>query len=201
LKKGEKKSVSVSLSASASSASLASTIPASGAPTLVDTTQVVPGKSVLLRLNVTPGGGMPAVSINGKSVDLNNPAIVVALDAPLELVADRNGYKPFKREFVLESRQMNGLREWLMDVQMEPAHFGFLTIHTTPSADATILLDGRPWIKKTPIENEKLPVGTYSIRLNNEVLGMEKTITVTVQDGKSITQDERLEIPRTPASQ
>jgi hypothetical protein len=94
----------------------------------------------------------------------------------------------------LDSRQMNGLREWLMDVQLEPSRFGFLTIHTTPSANATIMFDGIPWTKKTPIEDEKIPVGEYSIKLSNEVLGMEKTIKVSIQEGKAVNIDERLEI-------
>ncbi|MGZ3709521.1 MAG: PEGA domain-containing protein, partial [Bdellovibrionota bacterium] len=152
------------------------------------------GKTIQLRLNITPGGGAPLISIKGKPVDPNNPSVNVPLDSPLELVVERQGFKPFKREFVLESRQMSGLKEWLMDVPLDPLHFGFLTIHTTPSADATIQLDGKPWVKKTPLENEKLPTGTYDIRLNNEVLGMEKRISVTIQEGKSISLDERLEI-------
>ena len=132
--------------------------------------------------------------ISGKPIDIKNPVIQVPLDAPLELSIERNAYKSFRREFVLESRQMNGLKEWLMDIQLDPLRFGFLTIRTTPSADATIMLDGSPWKKKTPIENEKLPVGDYSIHLTNEVLGMEKTVSISVQEGKAITIDERLEI-------
>ena len=191
VKKGEKKVIQVAYMSSAVSAIAAG----ANSPT-----QVEPGKSILLRLNLTPGGGGATISVNGRPVDGSNPMLVVPLDAPLELSADRSGYRPFKREFVLESRQMNGLKEWLMDVSMEPVQFGFLTVHTTPSADATILLDGKPWVKKTPIENEKLPVGTYNIRLSNEVLGMEKTITVQVQEGKSVTKDERLDLMREPAS-
>ena len=90
---------------------------------------------------------------------------------------------------------MAGLREWLMDIQLEPEKFGFLTLHTTPSSDAAIPLDGGvPWKRKTPLENEKLPVGSYTIRLTNEVLGMEKTVNVTIEEGKAVTIDEKLEI-------
>jgi serine/threonine-protein kinase len=192
LKKGEKKVVAVTFAASGGgSTTVVSSDSSRGGG---DINQVVPGKSILLRLNVTPGGGAPLVTVNGKAVDMTNPSIVVQLDAPLELAADRMGYKPFRREFVLESHQMGGLKEWLMDVPLEPTRFGFLTVHTTPSADATIVLDGKPWTRKTPIENEKFPIGTYSIKLSNEVLGMEKTITVSIQEGKAVTRDERLEI-------
>jgi len=188
LRKGEKKAISVILTADKppSPTTLADNQTAQQPP--------LPDKSVYLRLNITPAGGSPVVMVSGKSVDINNPVIAVSLDAPLELSVDKTGYKPFKREFVLDSHQVGNLKEWLMDVPLEPSRFGFLTIHTTPSADATIILDGTPWKRKTPIENEKLPVGDYSVRLTNDVLGMEKVVTVNVEEGKSVNIEERLEI-------
>jgi serine/threonine protein kinase len=192
MQNGERKSIDVVLSGQP--------VLATGGTTESPGSAVTPGKNIQLRLNVSPGGGGAHLAINGRVLDPSNPTLVVALDAPLELVAERSGYRVFKREFVLDSRQLGGLREWIMDVPMEPSRYGFLTIHTTPSAEATIMLDGKPWVRKTPIDNEKLPVGTYSIRLNNEVLGMEKTVTVMVQEGKSIVKDERLDIMREPAS-
>lgn len=185
LRKGEKKQISVVLTEKVTNSSISST-----------NSVVSPGldKSIMLRINVTPAGRSLVISVNGKSVDISNPVVPVPLDAPLELTVERPDYKPFKREFVLESKQVNGLKEWLMDVQMEPSKYGFLTIHTTPSADAMIMIDGAPWKRKTPIENEKLPVGSYSIHLVNDVLGMEKNVNISIQEGKSFNIDERLEI-------
>jgi hypothetical protein len=82
----------------------------------------------------------------------------------------------------------------LMDVSLEPMQFGMLSLATTPSAEATIYMDGKPWVQKTPIENEKIPVGTYNVRLRNDLLGMEKTITISIQEGKITRRDEHLEI-------
>jgi serine/threonine-protein kinase len=197
LKKGEKKVVAVALASAAP-------VPAAAAPVAApvaanDPSRVEEGKTILLKLNVMPGGQNSLITVNGKPVDASNPSVIVRLDAPLELSADRMGYRPFRREFVLESRQVGGLKEWLMDIPLEPVRFGFLTVHTTPSADATIIIDGKAWVRKTPIENEKFPIGTYNIRLSNEVLGMEKTITVSIQEGKAILKDERLEIINSPS--
>ncbi len=188
LKKGEKKVLTVVLVAASAN---------SGGQIQGETATI--GKSILLRLNVTPGGGTPAVTVNGRPVNTDSPQILVPLDAPLELIAERYGFKSFKREFVLDSKQINGLKDWLMDVPMEPLKFGFLTVHTTPSAEATIILDGKPWTRKTPIENEKFPVGTYTIQLRNELLGLEKSITVSIQEGKAISKDEHLDVIREPA--
>lgn len=177
LEKGEKKTIPVIFSMEKSMAS---------------TEAVQAGqKSILLKLNLTPGGGSPLISLNGKKINPENPSIYAPLDTPLELLIQRSNFKTFKREFNLDSNQMSGLKEWLMDIQLEPASFGFLSLHTTPSSDAMIPFDGgTPWKRKTPLENEKLPVGLYTIRLTNEVLGMEKTIQVRIEEGKSINMDE-----------
>ena len=192
LRKGEKKVITVVLNHTQNEVSRDVSAAHSNEPlTSVATSS---SKSILLRLNISPAGGSPNIQVNGKYLDSRSPTIQVPLDAPLELSIDRNGYKTLKREFVLESNSMNGLKEWLMDIQMDPLKFGLLTIHTTPSADATIMIEGSPWKKKTPIENEKIAIGDYSIRLSNDVLGMEKNVNVTIQEGKSVTLDERLEI-------
>ncbi len=185
LKKGERKSIVVSFSQEKS---------LKKEYKINSGTNSLGSNTILLRLNILPSGGLPIISLNGGSINIKNPVANAPLDAPLELSIDRNGFKSFKREFVLESRQMSGLKEWLMDITLEPIHFGFITIRTTPSADVTILFDGNPWKKKTPIENEKFPVGEYKMHLSNEVLGMEKTLSILVQEGRSVIIDERLEI-------
>ena len=91
-----------------------------------------------------------------------------------------------------------------MEVQLEPIRYGYLTIRTTPSADAVLVLRDavrtpsseipKPLVKKTPFENEKVPIGTYSVRLVNEVLGMEKTEVISVQEGKVINLDVKLPV-------
>ncbi|MGK5089957.1 serine/threonine-protein kinase [Bdellovibrionota bacterium FG-2] len=156
---------------------------------------LIPGKSLLLRLNVVPGAEGTQIMLGGVVIDNKNPSRIVSLDSPLELVVDRPGFKPLKREFVLESRQYGGLQEWSMDVALEPQRVGFLTIHTTPSAEANISLEGKLlFVKKTPFEQEKMPAGALSIRLVNSVLGMEKTVQVVVEEGKITNLDERLEV-------
>lgn len=152
------------------------------------------GKSIELHLNLLPGGGNPVITVGGVQVNPEYPVIRVPLDSPLELHVERQEFKPLRREFVLASDQMSGLKEWIMDVQMDPVNFGLLTIKTTPSADAVIAMEGRAWVKRTPFEKEKIPVGKYNIKLTNEVLGMEKTVTVDVQEGKHSIVSEDLEL-------
>ncbi len=158
-------------------------------------------KTLLLKLNLSPAGGAPVITVREKLIgekilNASKPEIQVPLDSPLEITVERSGYKSFKRLSVLKSEEYNGLAEYQMDIQqdLDPQHFGFLSIHTTPSSDATILLNGSPWKKQTPLENEKFPVGTYSIHLTNDVLGMEKTVSITIDEGKAVNIDTQLEV-------
>jgi serine/threonine-protein kinase len=153
-----------------------------------DAPQVDPSrKSVLVRLNISPPGNSTTATINGKSVNLSNPVISVPVDAPLELIVQNPMFKTVERQFVVDSAQLGGQSEWPLDIQMEPNSAGYLSIKTTPSADATIMIDGKAWKKRTPFEKETLPVGKYTVKLTNDLLEMERTITVEVKQGE-VTQ-------------
>lgn len=163
-----------------------------------------PANSVLLKLNITPGGGGETIRLNGHPISADNPAARVPQDSPMELQIDRRGFKSYRKEFVLTKNQLQGSAEWVMAIDLEPVQYGYVTIHTTPSADGVIQYqdqsgryiasETRPWIIRTPAENLKFPVGSYRVILENRVLGMSKIIQLNVQDGKSIRRDERLEV-------
>lgn len=163
-------------------------------------------KTIALRLGSIPAidPANATVTVNGKPVDFSKGPFVVNMDETVELVVERQGYKPVRREFVIDSRQVQGAREYAMDVALEPLKFGFVTIRTTPSSDAILSLrDGvrtpsseKPLTLKTPFENQKIPIGTYQVRMVNEVLGLEKTVTISVQEGRSITLEEALPLRR-----
>lgn len=159
------------------------------------TESIVPGKSILLSLVVQPTSSEATLMLNGKLLDPTQPSTVVPFDSTLELSIDLAGFKPFRRQFVLSASQSGNQKQYPMEIQLEPSQFGYLTIHTTPSADALLTLgNGSYWKKKTPIENEKLLIGNYTVKLTNDVLGMEKTINLSIQESKALSLDERLEI-------
>ncbi len=151
-------------------------------------------KMIVLKLNISPISSGVSVQLNGQDLPAGTLTVPVALDSPLELIINRPEFKTFQSQFVVDSKQTTGLKEWVMDIALEPLHFGYLTIHTTPSANATLMIDGTPWVKRTPLENEKLPVGRYQVQLSNEVLGMAKSLNIFIQEGKSVKIDESLEI-------
>jgi serine/threonine protein kinase len=155
------------------------------------------GRLATLRLQFGMGAHGATVKVNQKVVTSDQPTLQLPMDSPLELTAEREGYRSLRREFVIDSRQVGDSNEMSMEVALEPLRFGFLTLRTVPSADAFFSIDGREITKRTPLENEKFPVGTYEVRLVNELLGMEKRITLQIQEGKVATlPDERLELKR-----
>jgi hypothetical protein len=151
-------------------------------------------KGVLLKLNIIPGGNNMSVAVNGRSLDPKNSSLRVPLDTLMELSVERVGFKGIRREFTLGAEQVGNSKEWTMDIALEPLQFGYVTLRSTPSAEATIVFEGYPWVRKIPIENEKFAVGTYQVKLRNELLGMEKDISFVVQNGKTLVLDERLSI-------
>ena len=155
-------------------------------------------KTVLLHLNISPGTDDTSIFIDGQSIDPRNPVSSQPLDTALELVIQRKDFREFRREFVLQSQQIGDQKDWPMDIALEPIVYGFVTIHTTPAIVTATFRNSnsgsKPWIRKTPIDNEKMPVGVYNVHLNHEVLGMEKTITVSVEDQRVISLDVPLEV-------
>jgi serine/threonine-protein kinase len=148
-------------------------------------------KDIVLKLNLTPGGGNPMIKLNGQSIDAEKTAVRVPMDTLLELSVERKGYKPVNRQFFIESSKVGDLGQWNMDVQLEPSEFGTLYISTTPSAEAMILMDGKPWVKNTPFDKEiMLPVGTYLVQMTNKGLGMGKTIKVSIERNKSLRLED-----------
>lgn len=152
---------------------------------------------IVLTFDVKPNFGGSQITLNGKPLNGSNPRAKVALDEPLELVVRGEQFNTFRREFVLDSRENTGKSETTMDVPLEPLQFGYITIYTTPSAQAkiqnrTLASQNQQWIRPTPLEQEKLPVGTYVITLENTVLGLEKTVTIQVEPGRTTKVNETL---------
>ena len=164
----------------------------------------VTGK-ITLKLNITPSADGAKITLNEKPVDPANPVVQVRPDQPLEIYVEKKNFRPLRREFVVRSDELGELREWLIEVPLEPLHYGQVTIKSVPSSDASVYpidsstrsvaSDRKPWaVLKTPIEMYKFPIGQYEVRLENKVLGMSKTVTVDIQENRIVTVDERLDV-------
>lgn len=162
------------------------------------------GDSILLKLEIRPGFGGGDIFLNGERLSEDSLEVKVPLDQPLELQIDKKNFRSFKREFVLSSTDFKGIPEHLMQISLEPKSFGYVSIYTTPSADAyiypaddearSVASGGKPWILRAPFQSEKFPIGKYVIKLENKVLAMEKEILIEVEEGKDLKRNEQLEL-------
>ncbi|MBY0471422.1 serine/threonine protein kinase [bacterium] len=195
LKKGERKELTVAFN----DRSLSS-VPATSASGATSSTVPDNRKEVLVKVNVMPPSNLPIrIVLNGRMLDLKNPQIKVKTDSPLEVSVNRPGFKPYQSEFVVQAAAVHSDGSFSLDVRLEPSKFGRLTLKTTPTSEKILLTDQTTGYQlkydSTPLTEERIPPGTYSISLSNDVLGMGKTIkNVKIDEGKFISIEEKLDI-------
>jgi serine/threonine protein kinase len=164
-------------------------------------------KSAQLKIRIFPDGDFARtrVLINSQPFDLEKGVSEVPVGEPLSLVVERQGFVTYRKEFTLQEGELNSQRESSLDVKLEPMVYGLFSLSTRPSmADVTIInLDrassdhSKPMIFKTPISQEKLQAGNYRLIIQNELLGVEKTLNVTIRNGKEVVMtDVQLELKK-----
>jgi hypothetical protein len=77
---------------------------------------------------------------------------------------------------------------------------GYVSIRATPAAEAILVVDGVEEHWPTPVSRRRLPVGTYAVKLVNAPLGLEKKITLTIEEDRFTLIDERLAPANLPST-
>jgi serine/threonine protein kinase len=163
------------------------------------------GKMAQLKLQVFPDGDFARtkVTINSQQYSLEKGFAEIPVGEPLSLVVERPGFVTYRKEFTVQDTELNEARESAVEVKLEPMVYGILSISSRPSvADVTIVNIDRqpaetsaPIVFKTPINQEKLQAGNYRIMVKNELLGVEKVMTVEIKEGKeTVLTDVQLEM-------
>jgi serine/threonine protein kinase len=147
-----------------------------------------------LRLHVQPAGEGSTVTVNGTLLNRDQPVIQVELGALLEVDVQKNGFEHFSSQLEIQPSQAQGLKEWVMEVVLNPLNPSRLTLQTTPSADALLEHNGLTWIFKTPISDQKLPAGEYKVTLTNELLGLKKVMTLNLEPNKQLKIETKLNL-------
>jgi hypothetical protein len=168
-------------------------------------------KNVRMKLRFFPDGNLSKTraTLNSAHIDVNEGHVFVGLGEPLEFVVDRPGFVTFRKEFTVKETDLVDGKDYVLDVKLEPMVYGTLTLSTVPDlADVTIVsLDQgssgnsqKSVILKTPIYQEKLPVGNYRVIIRNDLLNVEKTFQIEVKQGDRIVKNGiPLEAARNPA--
>ncbi|HRK02998.1 MAG TPA: PEGA domain-containing protein, partial [Oligoflexia bacterium] len=144
-------------------------------------------KSTVLRVNVTPAGEAPRIKVNGQLLDISGVS-AAPVGVPLEITVERPGFAVFRKKIEIPATTQD---EYVLDVVLREAKFGFLSIKTTPSAEALITVDGIEEKLSTPFVRKKLPVGEYQVKLVNTVLGLEKIVSVRIEEDRFSNLEER----------
>lgn len=163
------------------------------------------GKVAQLKLHVFPDGDFARtkVTINSQQFSLEKGSAEIPVGEPLSLVVERPGFVTYRKEFTVQETELNEAKESAVEVKLEPMVYGILSISSRPSvADVTIVNIDRqpaetstPIVFKTPINQEKLQAGNYRITVKNDLLGVEKVMTVEVKEGKeTVLTDVQLEM-------
>jgi serine/threonine protein kinase len=140
-----------------------------------------------IKLSVFPEGGPYQVLLNQQAV---NPASVKApIGTVTKLGIIKQGFKTYEKNLSPTSSSPVDLK-----ITLEPEVYGRLSLHSTPTSDARIQQGLLTWVEPTPITDLKLPPGEYQIELTNQMLGMKKSMSLTIQSGKFISQDVNLDV-------
>lgn len=165
-----------------------------------------------LRIHLFPDGDLSKarVTVNAAPYDLAVGSAKIPVGDLLEVVVDRPGFVTFRKEFTVKQADLSG-EDYALDIKLEPTVYGTFTLSTQPEvADVTIVsLDQgnngtsqKSVVLKTPIYQEKLPVGHYKVIVKNDLLNVEKTFQIEIKEGDRVVKNSiPLEPARLPANQ
>jgi hypothetical protein len=165
-----------------------------------------------LRVRIFPDGdySKTRVMVNSAPFDMTKGMSKINLDEPMEVVVERPGFVTFRKEFTVKQGDLNGARDFVLDVKLDPMVYGTFTLSTQPEiADVSIVnLDqgasgnsSKPLILKSPIYQEKLAVGHYRVTIRNEALNVEKSFQIEIKEGDRLVKNGvALDPARMPAS-
>ncbi|NDG83789.1 MAG: serine/threonine protein kinase [Proteobacteria bacterium] len=165
-----------------------------------------------LKIRIFPDGNFSSIRavLNSNPVDISQGSVPAVVGEPLELVIERPGFVTYRKEFTIKETDLNDQKEYSMEVKLEPMVYGTLTLSTVPElADVTIInLDQgssgnsqKSVVLKTPVYQEKLPVGHYKVMIRNDLLGVEKSFQIEIKEGDRLVKNGvTLEGARAPSS-
>jgi serine/threonine protein kinase len=181
-----------------------------GAPPV--TGGVVNHKQANLKLRLFPDGDFSKarVTVNAVPYDVLKGSGQVPVGELLELVVDLPGFMSFRKEFTIKEAELTNGKEYALDVKLEPTVYGTFTLSTQPEVSDVVIINldqgstgtsQKPVVLKTPIYQEKLPVGHYKVMVKNEILNVEKVFQIEVKEGDRIVKSGvPLEPIRVPAN-
>jgi hypothetical protein len=128
------------------------------------------------------------VLVNGKAVATNNNQFNIPLNTLVTIGVSKRGYQPVQFQATAPNRNPLSFKVELVELPS-----GSFTLTTTPESRVTIFSGEEIFLQaRTPIRNERLPVGRYRVLLENSILNYKGEIEVVIEQGKHVTVDRLL---------
>ena len=152
----------------------------------VASSKPVKADSFQVMLNIYPPGNGNQVRINGRFVPSDALATLLELpnNKPFSVSISRAGYAEWFGNIDPDKLRKDIANRPAADIRILPKRYGLLKVQTGTSAEVTIMVQGVPWTLISPIEGEKLPVGTYEIRVVNQIRNVQRDFVVQIEEGK-----------------
>ena len=142
--------------------------------------------AVQVLLNILPPGLGTQIRVNGRLIQDEASTATLELSSmkPFSVSISRPGFQDWFGSLDPTQLRKSIGNQPAADVRMIPKRYGLLKVQTGTSAEVTIMVQGIPWTLLTPIEGERLPVGTYSIRVVNQIRNVRRDFVVKIEEGK-----------------
>ncbi len=133
-------------------------------------------------VQVHPVSFMNQITVNGQVATAGVASAAVGED--VSVVVERDGYATYRKTHKLLAADVNENNEIILNVQLGEAKFGYLSLKSSPSADAYITLNGVEEHYVLPMSRKRIPIGRHRVRLVNAALGVEKVIDIEVKEDR-----------------
>ena len=129
------------------------------------------------------------VYLNNRRVKIKQNTVLLPKQRPVRVRIVKNNYQDIN--FSIQERSSRNITRPLAFKKLS---YGFLTLTTEPGADITIEARGRdPASAYSPLRSRRLPVGTYNILIENQLIGYKETIQITIKKGETVQIHKDLE--------
>ncbi len=132
------------------------------------------------------------VLVNQQEIHADDPIIQIPMDSSVKISIDSPGFQSYSKDFTVDSTQAKGVREMDYTAKLETIRMGYLTITDPPNSDIEIskadaTANDVPWLLKTPVSAQRLPIGKYKVKVEQIDSGFKKTMDVTIREARIVT--------------
>jgi hypothetical protein len=126
------------------------------------------------------------VLIDGKKVQLNGIEARVPLHKKLHITVRKAGYKKFEAEDIRLTGDVNEARVTIPELEEERIGLLSTSRNFTSGSRIVFFVDGQKVERDLPVDNYRVPAGSYEGVIANPLLGTERKIKFIIEENKKL---------------